>query len=83
MRVDNPYVRTPGSKFFTFMFVVFLALMAFMFGVLAYSIATNDSVLPEDKINSGDCSEILEGIKESGNDAGMAEYGRIKYQENC
>lgn len=61
--------------------LVLIGMAFFVVGGLIVYVLTFESETVTDRIDSGDCTEILEAIQDAGQDAGLATYGRIKYEE--
>lgn len=65
----------------SWVYLAALALLILLGVGLIVFVDDQDNNTSEDKMNSGECSVILDGIKDAGNDHGLITYGRIKYEE--
>jgi hypothetical protein len=80
---DGPIYRNEDHKADVIAFVVFGMLIA-AFLIVGVVAAVNFGLFEwEVKLESDDCATLLEGIKDSGRDAGDATYGQIRYEEMC
>jgi hypothetical protein len=76
----TPRHPVPRARISPFVWAIGV-MVAAIAGLSAFMFAKDDYVSPKERMDSGVCTEILDGIEDAGRDAGLAQYGRIKYEQ--